>query len=70
MPLVAREVVVELWPRLPATLHVPARFPFFSRMPPCHIAGASPLLFEVTFQKKYQDNYDEVAFDVNAVFSS
>jgi hypothetical protein len=36
----------------------------------CRIAGTSPLLFEVTFQKKYQDNWDEVAFDVNAVFSS
>jgi hypothetical protein len=42
---------------------------FFIRVRTCCIAGASPLLFEVTFHKKYQDWWDKVGFDVDAIFS-
>jgi hypothetical protein len=56
---------------MPATPQLPARFlSFFIRVRTCRIAGASPLLFEVTFQKRYQDNWDEVMYVVGAVFSS
>jgi hypothetical protein len=54
---------------MPATPQLPARFlSFFIRVRTCRIAGASPLLFEVTFKKEYQDNRGEVAYDVGAVF--
>ena len=34
----------------------------------CRIAGTSPLLFEVTARAKEQDNRDDKAYDVSAVF--
>jgi hypothetical protein len=52
--------------------HTPARsLSFFIRVRACRIAGASPLLFEVT-SRAQNEGYQlhEVKFDVDAVFSS
>ena len=50
--------------------HIPGRsLSFLICLRACRTAGASPLLFEVTFRLKNPDDWDDKAFDVNAVFS-
>jgi hypothetical protein len=56
---------------LPLPTDIPAcSLSFFIRVRACRIAGAGPLLFEVTFHQKEENNWDEVAYDVSTVFSS
>jgi len=52
--------------------HMPApSLSFFIRVRACRIAGAGPLLFEVTFRAQNEGyKVDEVAYDVNTVFNS
>jgi hypothetical protein len=66
---VAREDVQH---KPPATSHIiPSRsLSFFIRVRACRIAGAGPLLFEVTFHHKEENNWKDVKYDVSTVFNS